>query len=545
VKIALRAFVLSTACLSVFILALHATELPQIKIGNGAGQLIVNGQPFLIFGGELGNSSAGTAAQADLIVPKLTVMHVNTILMPVAWEQIEPKEGSFDFSILDHWIETARAQNMHLVLLWFGSWKNALSNYAPSWVKSDTKRFPRAESADGRPLEILSTFSPENRRCDSRAFAALIRHAREKDSDQQTVLMVQVENEVGYLGSGRDRSPEANRIFHGPVPDVLIRTLTAKRLQLSPELAAHFNEHGHTWSEVFGGAADEVFMAWTYAGYIEAVAHAGKSEYALPMYVNAQLPAPQERAGEYPSGGPHPYYLEVWRAAAPSIDFYSPDIYWPNFEYWVQRYEVPSNPIFIPEVRMESAPYNALYAYGQARAFGFSPFAIDGLTPPVKDDAPKPEMMQTYELLDSIGDILVTAQAAGLTRGLVLHTTSPRPTQTVALGGYLFEATLSRSWPARTIIADDGAMLILQTSPGEFYIVGSGLTVSFARDPDVDTGNVGIESIEQVSRASGRWTTEMRLNGDQTNQGRQLLLDPHRQHIYRLRLYSITAEREH
>ena len=543
-KIARRAILLSMTCLSVFIPALHAAELPNIKMEHGTGQLIVNGQPFFILGGELGNSSAGTAAQADLILPKLAVMHVNTVLMPVAWEQIEPKEGSFDFSILDHWIETARAQDMHLVLLWFGSWKNAFSNYAPSWVKSDPKRFPRAESADGRPLEILSTLSPENRRCDSRAFAALLRHIREKESEQQTVLMVQVENEVGYLGPGRDRSPEATRIFRGSVPEALIRALTAKRLQLSPELAAHFNEHGHTWSEVFGDAADEVFMAWNYANYIEAVAQAGKSEYALPMYVNAQLPAPQERSGEYPSGGPHPYYLEVWRAAAPSIDFYSPDIYWPNFEYWVQRYEVPGNPIFIPEARMESAPYNALYAYGQARAFGFSPFAIENLAQPAKDDAPKPGMMQTYELLESIRDILPAAQAAGLTRGLVLHVTSPRPTQTVALGGYLFEATLSRSWPARTIIADDGAMLILQTSPDEFYILGSGLTVSFARDPDVDTGIAGIESVEQVSRTSGRWTTEMRLNGDQTNQGRQLLLDPHRQHIYRVRLYSITPERE-
>ena len=542
---ALHTLPLRIACLSVCILTMHAAELPRIKVENGTGQLIVNGEPFLILGGELGNSSAGTAAQADLIVPKLASMHVNTILMPVAWEQIEPKEGKFDFSILDHWIETARKHNVHLVLLWFGSWKNALSNYAPSWLKSDPKRFPRAESADGRPLEILSTFSAETRRCDSRAFAALMRHTREKDFQQQTVLIVQVENEVGYLGPGRDRSPEANRSFHGRVPDVLIRTLTAKRLQLSPEMAAHFNEHGKDWREVFGDAADEVFMAWNFAGYIEAVANAGKSEYALPMYVNAQLPAPLERAGEYPSGGPHPYYLEVWRATAPSIDFYSPDIYWPDFAYWVQRYEIPGNPIFIPEARIESAPYDALYAYGQARAFGFSPFAIDTLTLPEKDDDPRPEMMQVYELLDSVRDLLPRAQAAGLTRGLVLHTTSPRPTQTVALGGYLFEATLSLSWPARTVIANDGAMLILQTIPGEFYILGSGLTVSFVRDPDVDAGIVGIESIEQVSRASGQWTVERRLNGDQTNQGRQLLLDPHRQHIYRVRLYSVPSEQGH
>jgi len=539
VKITLRAIFLITAWLYAFVLDLHAAEVPHIRMENGTRQLIVNGQPFLILGGELGNSSAGTAAEADQIVPRVAAMHVNTVLMPVAWEQLEPKEGDFDFSILDHWIDTARGHNVHLVLLWFGSWKNAFSNYAPAWVKSDPRRFPRAQSADARPLEILSTLSAETRRCDSRAFAALMRHVRERDSDRQSVLMVQVQNEVGYLGPGRDRSPEANRLFAAPVPEALVRALTAKRLQLSPELAAHFDDRGKSWKEVFGDSANEVFMAWNYAVYIEAVARAGKSEYALPMYVNAQLPAPQERAGEYPSGGPHPYYLEVWRATAPSIDFYSPDIYWPNFEYWVQRYQVPGNAIFIPEARMESAPYNAYYAYGQARAFGFSPFAIDGLKLPEKDQDPKPEMMQIYETLDSIRDLLPAAQAAGSTRGLVLHTTSLRPTQTVALGGYLFEATLSRSWPARTIIADDGAMLVLQASANEFYIAGTGLTVSFARDPDIETSIAGIESVEQVSRASGKWITERRLNGDQTNQGRQLQLDPHRMHIYRVRLYSI------
>jgi beta-galactosidase GanA len=545
VKIAVPPSILGTAVLCFASLAVQAAELPHIRMENETGQLIVNGQPFLILGGELGNSSAGTAAEADVIVPKLAAMHVNTILMPVAWEQLEPKEGSFDFTILDHWMETAQRHDTHLVLLWFGSWKNAFSNYAPSWVKSDPKRFPRAEAADGTPLEILSTLSAENRRCDSRAFAALMHHVREQDSQQQTVLMVQVENEVGYRGRGRDRSPEANRLFRGPVPDVLIRTLREKRLQLPPELAGHFNEHGGTWSEVFGEAANEVFMAWNYAGYIEAVAHAGKVEYALPMYVNAQLPAPGERPGEYPSGGPHPSYLEIWRATAPSIDFYSPDIYWPDFEYWVRRYKIEGNPIFVPEARLESAPYNALYAYGQARAFGFSPFAIDSLTLPAKEDQTKPGMTQAYELVDSMRDLLPAAQAAGSTRGLVLHTTSPRPTQTVALGGYLFEATLSRSWPARTVIADDGAMLILQTSPREFYILGSGLTVSFVRDPDVDAGMAGIESVELVSRDSGQWRTDKRLNGDQTNQGRQLLLDPHQQHIYRVRLYSVLPAARH
>ena len=195
-------------------------------------------------------------------------------------------------------------------------------------------------------------------------------HLGERDQQQQTVLMVQLENEIGYLGPGRDRSPEADRQFAGPVPPQLIHALAAKREELAPELAAHFNPQGRVWREVFGDAADEAFMAWRYALFVNSVARAGKDAYPLPIFVNAQLPSLMERPGEYPSGGPHPYYLSIYRTIAPEIDFYSPDIYWPEFEYWVRRYEFPGNPVFIPEARLDSAPWNALYAYGAAKEIG-------------------------------------------------------------------------------------------------------------------------------------------------------------------------------
>jgi hypothetical protein len=516
----------------------QAADPPRVRMENGVGQLVVHDKPFLILGGELGNSSAGTAAQADSILPAMPRLHVNTVLMPVAWEQVEPREGSFDFSILDHWIDVGRQQKLHLVLLWFGSWKNAFSEYAPDWVKSDLKRFPRAMSADGTPLEILSTYGMETQRLDGRAFAALMAHLREKDREQQTVLMVQIENEVGYLGPGRDRSPEANREFGGPVPRELLRKLEARQGSLSPELAAHFNPRGSTWRQVFGEAANEVFMAWRYAGYIDSVAQSGKQEYALPMFVNAQLPSFLERPGEYPSGGPHPAYLDVYHAAAPHIDFYSPDIYWPEFEYWVKRYQIPGNPIFIPEAMIEPSPYNALYAYGAAAAFGFCPFGIDSLHPPDDPPDPGPAIMQTYAALESLGEMLPAAQAAGRTRGMVLHANSPRGKQTVALSGYLFGGSLSRAWGTGTLLANDGAMLLLQSGPDEFLVVGSGLTVKVSRDPDTDSRFAGIASIEQVSRKASDWIVTARLNGDQSNQGRQISLDPRQVRIYRVRLYS-------
>ena len=515
----------------------RAASLPHLRFAHGTAQLIVHGRPFLIRGGELENSTAGTAAAANTVLPALARRQFNTVLMPVVWDEIEPVEGRFDFSVLDHWMTVARRTHLHLVLLWFGSWKNAFSSYAPRWVLDDPRRFPRALSASGAPLPILSVFGRRTERADAAAFAALMHHVALLDTRRQTVLMVQVENEVGYLGvGGRDRSARADRLFAGPVPARLLRALRARR-RLPWRLAAHFDPAGHSWTGVFGPRADQAFMAWYYARYVNAVARAGRRQDPLPMYMNAQLPAPHQRAGAYPSGGPSPRCQPIYRAGASAITFYAPDIYWPDFAHWVQRYRRAGNPVFVPESRLGPAADNALYVFGQARGFGFSAFGVDSpLLPPDRAEA---RLSAVYRALGGLGSILGAAQQRDLVRALVLRRTSPSPTQTVALGGYLFTARLARNWFTHRTLERTGAMLVLQRRPNVFDVLGRGLEITVRRDPDVDDRIAGIAGIAQLRRHAGRWIVARRLNGDQTNQGRNLLLSPQTFRLYRIRLYTI------
>ena len=266
--------------------AAHAADpdptLPHLRRQGTATQLIVGGKPFLIRGGEVGNSTATNAAYLQPFWSTFAELNLNTVLVPVYWDLVEPQDGRFDFSLLDSVIGQARNHDQRLVLLWFASWKNSMSCYAPAWVKRDSRRFPRAMDKDRVPQEILSPFSSANRDADARAFAALQKHLREVDGTRHTVVMVQVENEIGMIPSARDHGPEAERAFASAVPAELMTALSAHQERLAPELLALWQAAGArrtgTWTEVFGDgpAGQEVFMAWHFARYTEAVTAAGK-----------------------------------------------------------------------------------------------------------------------------------------------------------------------------------------------------------------------------------------------------------------------------
>ncbi|MDQ6901376.1 MAG: beta-galactosidase, partial [Bacteroidota bacterium] len=368
---------------------LAQTQIPHLQKQGTATQLIVDGKPFLILGGELHNSTSSSLDYMAPVLEKFAAGNLNTALAAVCWDLMEPEEGKFDFSLVDGAIHAARRNNLHLVLLWFGSWKNGVSTYPPLWVKTNLKRFPRAQDKNGKSLDILSTLSDANLEADADAFAALMKHVKQVDGYAHTVLMIQVENEVGVLGESRDMSAAANEAFKRPVPKELMDYLRKNKEALVPGFIKKWETNSFktsgSWEDVFGSGegTGEIFMAWNYARYVGKVAGAGKAEYPLPMFVNVWLAdwtvAKPMIPGDYPSGGPLPYMMDVWKAGAPQIDILAPDIY-SNFEERTALYTRSNNPLFIPELVRETRTCSAIfYGLGQYDAIGFSPFGMESL----------------------------------------------------------------------------------------------------------------------------------------------------------------------
>ena len=213
----LRLIVPTFFVLSAAVLVAQQSTAPHLEKRGATTQLIVDGKPFLILGGELHNSSSSSLDYMKSIWPQLAAMDLNTVVTPLSWELIEPTEGKYDFSLVDGLLDQARQEHMRVVFLWLASWKNGMSSYAPVWVKEDTKRFPRVEE-NGAPAEILSPLGEATQEADARAFAATMQHIKDVDGRDHTVLMMQVENEVGVLGDTRDHSDAANRAFASAVP---------------------------------------------------------------------------------------------------------------------------------------------------------------------------------------------------------------------------------------------------------------------------------------------------------------------------------------
>lgn len=516
----------------------QTNSIPFLRKQGTAKQLIVHGKPFLIRGGELGNSSSSSAEYMRPLWDKLAKMNLNAVLVPFYWELIEPEEGKFDFSLIDELIRDARKSNLKIVPLWFGSWKNSMSCFAPAWVKTNQARFPRSQSSDGKGMEILSPFSEENVAADARAFKALMRHLKEFDGQENTVILVQVENEIGMIPESRDRSEIANKLYTSQVPTELINYLNSNREKLIPEFreiwAANGFKTNGTWEEVFGKSVwtEEIFMAWYFAKYTNRVAEAGKAEYPLPMYVNAALIRPNYQPGQYPSAGPLPHLIDVWRAASPKIDFLSPDIYFPNVADWTRKYDRSGNPLFIPEIQFNNlSGVNALYAAGAHDSIGFSPFSIEN-----GSDENNKILSESYDILRQLEPLITENQGKDKMIGVLAETVEQRVPQKFYFNGYALNVTYERSANIPNTVVPPSGGLIIALGKDEFLIAGSGFVTVFEV---ASTGEpiVGILSAQEGKFENGKWISGRWLNGDQTHQGRHIRIETGKFSIQRVKLY--------
>ncbi len=504
------------------------TAPPHLEKRGNTTQLIVQGEPWLALGCELGNS---TSSSRDYLLPywqKLKDAGVNTVLAVVSWEQTEPSEGQFDFTVVDNLLADARANDMKLVLLWFGSWKNGITSYTPTWVKKDTKRFPLAQTPEGKPLPILTTLGEETCKADGKAFAALMRHLKDVDSQQQTVIMIQIENEVGLHGHPRDYCPLAETAYHAPVPKTLTDWLTAHRDQLLPETLSAWQANGFktsgTWEEVFGknDRTAEIFMAWNYASYMNSIAAAGKAEYPLPTFVNAWIVQPEDtRPGNYPSGGPQAQNHDIWRAAAPHINILSPDIYLNDFPQQLALYTRAGNPVFVPESRSgQNGAANAAYAIGAMGAIGYSPFGFERNC----DDDTNATFRDFYRKAGCIARQILSAQAEGRIGAAWLKGDNPMKVKDeIILGDVRIQCELVSSGmrnggaPQLTGGTYDpeaiGYVVAIRQEEG-FLFLGSNVRVTFL--PADGKGYVGLAKVtEGVFDQQGQWKEGRWLNGDE------------------------------
>lgn len=502
--------------------------MPQLVHHGSQYHLLVDGKPYIVLGGQTHNSSAANPKDLVPVWNSLVAMHANTAVVPVYWELIEPEEGHFDFHTLDPVIEGARQHGLHLVLLWFGTWKSQ-SSYTPAWIKEDQTKYFHVINEVGQPTDMVSPFCAAAQQADEAAFAAVMAHIKSMDSTQHTVILMQVENETGVIGTDRDYSRLATHLYHSPVPASLMAYLQAHRAHLMPALHDAWSANSYrmqgTWPQVFGSLAPEAFSAWYVAHYVDAVAAAGERAYPLPMYCNNWLAhGGLVRAGQWPSGGPTTHVLDIWKAAAPHIDFLSPDIYEPAWLKNAAAFYRPDNPLFVPETAF--LPSYAAYAYADLAEFnglGFSPFGIDH---GVEDGHLTPRgqaLADVYQVLRPLLPLIAKYQYTGklfpVVQGVERQNSLILSPALAAVADFTRRPSFFGLPPAPqpcvpALMQPRAGGIIIELGENDFIVAGSGFRLDFwtlhgpLRHPEY-------LSIDEGTWQGTHWVTTRRLNGDE------------------------------
>lgn len=517
--------------------------LPDIVTKGGKHAFLVDGKPFLILGAQT-NNSANYPAMLDKVWPVVEQMQANTLGIPVAWEQIEPVEGQFDFSYLDVLIEQAAARDVKVVLLWFATWKNNAPHYAPSWVKLDNQRFPRVVTQDGRVLNSLSPHGKNTLAADKKAFIQLMTYLREHDPAHQ-VIMVQVQNEVGTYGSKRDFSAAANTLFNQTVPEALLKL---------------YQRPAGTWQEVFGNDADEYFHAWSIGRYVDEIAAVGKAVKDLPMNVNVALRNPFNPGSGYSMGGPTDNVIDIWKVAAPHIDMISPDLYFRDHKTVnrvLELYSRHDNPLFVAEIGNDQPFARYFFSTLGKQGIGFAPFGMDytdyanfPLGAKVVNDQTIAPFAELYKLMSSWASVWASLSFEKPTWGVAephdsatdeavwnaqvsdLSENASEYQQTLDLGRWNAEVSYGRPmfWidPPTGNHPSSGGALIARLDDDEYLITALRARVTLSPSSEIEGLPYMIERVEEGHfDANGNWVFERVWNGDQADWGLNFTSQPH------------------
>jgi len=476
----------------------------------------MTGPRRLFLGGELHNSSASSPASLREAFRRVRDIGADTVLAPVTWETVEPGEGDLDLSLVDTALEAAETEGLRWVPLWFGAWKNGASTYVPGWVKRDAARFPRARTA-ARAMHHISPFGGEITEADATAFARVLAHIR--DSGRAHVVpFVQVENEPGLLGARRDESDAAEKHWTRVVPDGVIAAALVGGGRLRTAWEAEGSRTEGSWRDVFGSEADGALMAWGYATHIEKVAARGRAELDVPLYVNAWLdavnpmtPADQLVAGGmepggYPSGGPVPHLLPLWRALTPSIDFFAPDIYFGDFDATCHAYAAASDRLVIPEMRRDQLGIAHMFrAIGEHGAELVAPFGLDSLHAGAPD---YDEIVDAYGLLAAMRQTITSARVDDV-HGFLIDRANP--VSHVTIGGFDLVASLDD--PHGMLDDGDIGYGIAADIGGSVRVAGRGFVL---QPGETTTGHIGLAS---VIERTPQLEVHRVLNGDEVGGG--------------------------
>ena len=514
--------------------------IPRLVKKDGRYALLVDDAPYFILGAQVNNSS-GWPAALPKVWPALEFMHANTAEIPVYWEQFEPQPGQFDYSVVDILLAQAREHHMHLILLWFATWKNGNPHYLPEWMKLDTERYPRVVDEKGNAVDSPSPFATASLEADTRAFAALMAHLRQADP-QRTVLMVQVENEPGTGGNLRDHSLVAQKLFDGPVPAGVLKAMHVQTGGSAPN-----------WKEAFGPDAEVCFHNWAVAKYIGQVAAAGKAAYPLPLYVNAapgthrgaalRDPAKPGGTASYEDGGPSDNIIPIWKVTAPALDMISPDDYAtdaPGYVKMLDLYHRDDNPLFVPETG--GSPRFFFFALGH-QTVGWSPFGMDFTRIHTIPDAARPKdealppwartgteefvapFVPTYQLINPMAREIARLNFEGRLQAVAEE--SGQLAQTLHFGKW--DANVSFGvWSRYGHPAGNpqpmGGALVAQLSNNQFLVAGFHCRVDFS--PVQPGQHRQFLRVEEGTYENGVFKFLRLLNGDQTDGGLDFNSEP-------------------